>query len=88
MLVMLAAALLVLTAGVGIQARQALTVGTERRVAIWLAASLALLILTSFALWRLISRPELLWWTPPTGFGVEWQCQENVPPSVRVCFKR
>ena len=88
MLAMLTIALMVLTAGVAMQAREAYVVGKYRRGGFWSAIGLTFLFLTVSAIWFLIQEPKLLWWVPPTGFGVDWHCQDNVPPSVRVCFKR
>jgi hypothetical protein len=87
MLVMLTLALMVLTVGAAMQAREAFVAGNFRRVRFWSAISLPFLILTISAVWLLMQEPKLLWWVPPTGFGIDWQCQDNVPPSVRVCFK-
>jgi len=87
MLVMLTLALMTLTAGAAMQAREAFVIGNFRRVRLWSAISQPLLILAISAVWLLLREPNLLWWTPPTGFGIDWQCQDNVPPSVRVCFK-
>ncbi len=87
MLVMLAAALVVLAGGSVLQAREAFAVGNHRGSRLWSAVSLPLLLLSVAAIWFLVREPKLLWWMPPTGFGVDWRCQDNVPPSVSVCFK-
>ena len=85
---MLAAALIVLTSATALQAREAHAARNGRAFWAWLAISLPFLITTVAAVWILVREPKLLWWMPPTGFGVDWRCQENVPQSVRVCFRQ
>ncbi len=87
MLTMLAVALTVLTSATALQAREAYAAGSGRGLGLWLVASLSLLIMAIALVWVLAREPKLLWWVPPTGFGVDWRCQENVPQWARVCFR-
>ena len=88
MLTMLAAALIVLTSATASQAREAHAARNGRAFWAWLAISLPFLMITLAAVCILVCEPKLLWWVPPTGFGVDWRCQENVPESVSVCFRQ
>jgi hypothetical protein len=87
MLVMLTAAVIVLTGAVVLHAREALVSGNRRGFWRWSALSLPFLATACAALWLLMHKPKLLWWVPPTGFSVDWQCTDNVPPAYRVCFR-
>lgn len=88
MLVFIALAMLGLAVAAGMQAREGVVARDFRQTSRWSAITLPLLALGLALSWVLIRQPALLWWVPPTGFGVDWQCQENVPPDLRVCFRR
>ena len=87
MLTMLVVAFAVLTVATLLQARQVRATGKTMAALPWLIGSMIFGLITCTGVWTLAREPKLLWWVPPNGFGVEWQCTENVPPSARVCFR-
>jgi hypothetical protein len=89
MLVMLVAALAVMTLSTALLAREAWLSDRRKSAVGWLIASVPFGLTTTVAAWFVLAKPTLLSWTPPTGFGSNWDCpNENVPPyAARVCVR-
>ena len=87
MLVVLVAALAVLTAAMLIQAREARLVAKPLIAVRWLAASVPPGLVTVADASMLLRQPRSLRWVPPIGPGPQWECTENVPPSARICVR-
>lgn len=83
----LAIVALVCAAGIGLQARAEFVAGNRRGVRRCAALGALLLALSGVALSRVTLPPPLAWTPGQNGLGEGWDCQENVPPEARVCFK-
>jgi amino acid transporter len=87
MLVLIVIAFALLAGGTILRARGARLAGKQHAALLWLGATVPLAVISCTLAWVLVREPKLLWWVPPTGFGVEWQCTPNMPASARVCFR-